>query len=204
MPWGELDLRRARIDVARAGRVRPARGAGAVGEPFWRQDPEPAHLEWSGLRRDEFGTHAANVAAGASLGLVPLYALASDEVDFDRYEALQWRAADRHAREHPDDPDVPELLRRVDRGRHEYLTWGRATLGWSLYLFRRQVRAGHRGMGVETRRRDPQGRANHASRSAAFAAPGAPSKPIVHIPVPSRPSARNRRHLAARARASST
>jgi len=46
-------------------------------------------------------------------------------------------AADRCAREHPDDPDVPELLERVARGRHEYLTWGRVTLGWSLYLFRR-------------------------------------------------------------------
>jgi hypothetical protein len=25
------------------------------------------------------------------------------------------------------------------RARHEYLTWGRDTLGWALYLFRRSV-----------------------------------------------------------------
>jgi SAM-dependent methyltransferase len=121
---------------ALAGFVRPG-GQVLVGEPFWRRDPEPAYLEWGGIRREEFGTHAGNVQAGVSIGLVPLYALASSEDDFDRYEALQWRAADRHAREHPDDPDVPELLERVARTRHEYLTWGRATLGWSLYLFRR-------------------------------------------------------------------
>ena len=121
---------------ALAGLVRPG-GQVLVGEPFWRHDPEPAYLEWSGMRRGEFGTHADNLQAGVSIDLVPLYALASSEDDFDRYEALQWRAADRHAREQPDDPDVPELLERVTRNRHEYLAWGRATLGWSLYLFRR-------------------------------------------------------------------
>jgi hypothetical protein len=89
------------------------------------------------MRREVFGTHADNLQAGVSIGLVPLYALASSEDDFDRYEALQWRAAGRYAREQPDDPDVPELLERVARNRHEYLAWGRTTLGWSLYLFRR-------------------------------------------------------------------
>ena len=121
---------------ALAAFVRPG-GQVLVGEPFWRSDPEPAYLEWSRMRREDFGTHAGNVQAGVTVGLAPLYALASSEDDFDRYESLQWRAADRHAREHPDDPDLPELLGRVARGRHEYLTWGRATLGWSLYLFRR-------------------------------------------------------------------
>jgi SAM-dependent methyltransferase len=121
---------------ALAAFVRPG-GQVLVGEPFWRRAPEPAYLEWSGLRSDEFGSHAANVEVGAAVGLVPLYALASNEDDFDRYESLQWRAAERHAREHPDDPDVHELLERVERGRHAYVTWGRATLGWSLYLFRR-------------------------------------------------------------------
>jgi hypothetical protein len=89
------------------------------------------------MTRELFGTHAENVEAGIRLGLTPLYALAGDEDDFDRYEALQWRAADRYARVHPDDSDVPALLERVARGRHEYVTWGRETLGWSLYLFRR-------------------------------------------------------------------
>ena len=108
-----------------------------VGEPFWRREPDPAYLAWSGLTREQFGTHAENAEAGVALGLAPLYALAGDEDDFDRYEALQWRATERYARAHADDPDVPELLDRVARARHEYLAWGRETLGWSLYLFRR-------------------------------------------------------------------
>ena len=122
---------------ALAAWTRPG-GQVLVGEPFWRREPDPAYLEWSGMTRELFGTHAENVETGLRLGLTPIYALAGDEDDFDRYEALQWRAADRYARAHPDDPDVPELLERVvARGRHEYVTWGRETLGWSLYLFRR-------------------------------------------------------------------
>jgi SAM-dependent methyltransferase len=120
--------------LARA--VRPG-GQVLVGEPFWRSEPVPEYLTWSGMDRDGFATHAGNVAIGESEGLVPHLALVSSAEDWDRYETLQWRAAARHATDHPDDPDLPDLLVRVARARHEYLTWGRETLGWALYLFGR-------------------------------------------------------------------
>lgn len=106
-----------------------------VGEPFWMREPEPAYLASAGFAREEFATHAGNVAIGVEEGLVPLLALASNGDEWDRYETLQWRAAARWVTEHPDDPDVPELLERVERSRREYLEHGRDTLGWSLYLF---------------------------------------------------------------------
>ena len=109
----------------------------SVGEPFWAAEPGDPYLAWLGMRRDAFGTHAGNVEAGVELGLTPLLALVSSGDDWDRYETLQWRAAARHAAAHPEDPDLPELLARVERGRHAYLTWGRSTLGWALYLFGR-------------------------------------------------------------------
>ena len=87
------------------------------------------------MDRDAFGSHADNVATGTAEGLVPLLALVSSGQEWDWYETLQWRAAARYAERHPDDPDIPALLERVSRARHEYLTWGRATLGWALYLF---------------------------------------------------------------------
>lgn len=116
--------------------VRPG-GLVLVGEPFWQREPDPAYLVWSELSRDEFGTHAGNVETGGAEGLEPLLAFVSSGTDWDRYETLQWRAAARYAGTHPEDPDVPALLERVDRARHEYLTWGRDTLGWALYLFAR-------------------------------------------------------------------
>lgn len=108
-----------------------------VGEPFWRREPSDAYLRASETARDAFRDHAGNVAAGAEAGLVPLYAAVSSEDDWDRYEGLQWQAAERYARERPDDPDVPELLAASRRHRDAYLAEGRDALGWALYLFQR-------------------------------------------------------------------
>lgn len=121
---------------ALARMVRPD-GLVLIGEPYWIRDPAPEYLAALELPRDVFGTHAQNVRAGEQEGLTPVYAVGSTPQDFDRYEALQWRAAQRWARSNPDDPDVVELLSRVARNRDAYLTWGRDTLGWALYLFAR-------------------------------------------------------------------
>ena len=118
-------------DAARPG------GQVLVGEPFWRTEPAPEYLAWSGMTRDQFGTHASNVETGVEVGLTPLLALVSNGDEWDRYETLQWRATARYAAAHPDDPDVAYLLERTAHNRHEYLTWGRETLGWALYLFAR-------------------------------------------------------------------
>ncbi len=127
---GHRGTLRALRDATRPG------GQVLVGEPFWLKDPDPDYLSSAELERDEFGTHAGNVEVGIEEGLQPLLALVSDGDEWDRYETLQWRAAVRWAAAHPDDPDVPELLERVERGRREYLEHGRETLGWALYLFR--------------------------------------------------------------------
>ena len=129
----------ARTLAALSAAVRPG-GQVLAGEPFWRREPEEAYLAEVGLRRDDVGTHAENVAAGETLGLVPLLALVSSGEEWDRYETLQWRATARYAAAHPEDPDVPELVERVARARHAYLTWGRDVLGWALYLFSRPAR----------------------------------------------------------------
>lgn len=120
--------------AALADLTRPS-GQVLVGEPFLIGSPPAAYLDASGFGRQAFGTHAENVQSGLELGLTPLYALASSQDDFDRYEALQWRAAERWARAHPDDPDRIEVLSSTARYRDLYLRWGREHLGWSLYLF---------------------------------------------------------------------
>jgi SAM-dependent methyltransferase len=107
-----------------------------VGEPYWRHAPAPEYLAAAGLRADELSTLHGNAAIGAEEGLTLLYALPSTEADWDRYEMLQLRAAERYATANPADPDVPELLERARAGADAYLRWGRDTLGWSLYLFR--------------------------------------------------------------------
>lgn len=124
---------------ALAAATRPG-GCVLAGDPFWKQEPSAEYLAWSGLARSSFGTHAENVEEGEAEGLVPLLALVSTGDEWDRYETLQWRATVRFADTHPEDTDVTELVTRVAKNRHEYVTWGRDTLGWALYLFEKPRR----------------------------------------------------------------
>jgi SAM-dependent methyltransferase len=106
-----------------------------VGEPYWRQPPAEEYLAAIGQERSNYGTHKENVEAGQAQGLELAYTLVSSPDDWDRYEGLQWYAAERWARAHPEDPDVDEVLERVRDGKMAYLTWGRETLGWAIYVF---------------------------------------------------------------------
>ena len=110
-----------------------------VGEPFWIKEPDEAYLAAENHTRNMFGTHYENVLVGEEEGLVPLYTMVSNQDDWDRYETLQWYAVAMYAGENPDDPDVPEILARATHGRTNYLHWGRDTLGWALYLFRKEA-----------------------------------------------------------------
>ena len=112
-----------------------------VGEPFWLKDPDDAYLVAENLTRDMFGTHYENVLVGEDEGLFPLYTMVSSQDDWDRYETLQWYAAEKYARDNPDDPDVSEILTRVAHGRTNYLHWGRDIVGWAMYLFRKPSHA---------------------------------------------------------------
>jgi SAM-dependent methyltransferase len=108
-----------------------------VGEPYWRQEPAPEYLEATGEKRSSFGTHCENAEAGQELGLELVYTLVSNQDDWDRYEGLRWYAAMEWAEKHPDDPDVKEVLKQVVENRTNYLRWGRETIGWSIYVFKK-------------------------------------------------------------------
>lgn len=129
------DGHKGSIEALRA--MVPSGGLVLVGEPFWRREPDPEYLAQTGLEAGMFGTHAGNVQAGVDQGLSVLYTVASNEDDWDRYEGLQWQAAERYAADHPDDPDVRPLLQTANRNRDAYLRWGRDCLGWAMYLFRK-------------------------------------------------------------------
>ena len=108
-----------------------------VGEPYWRREPESEYLEALGMKREDFGTHHQNAEAGREFGLEPPYTLVSSQDDWDRYEGLQWYAAEAWAGDHRDDPDVESVLKRVREDKTSYLRWGRETLGWAIYIFKK-------------------------------------------------------------------
>lgn len=108
----------------------------AIGEPFKMCDPSEEYRTAEPEFAPTLVTHAENVASAQRAGLTFLYALVSNQDDWDRYEHLQTRAAELYAVEQPDDPDVPELLKRRRETETIYLNWGRDTLNWAIYLFR--------------------------------------------------------------------
>ena len=108
-----------------------------TGEPYWLQEPCEEHLKVLDLPKEAFGTHIGNVEAGEKRGLDLVHTLVSNGDDWDRYQGLQWLASAEHARSHPDDPDLPEIVRRVGDEKAAYLRWGRDTIGWAIYVFRR-------------------------------------------------------------------
>jgi len=108
-----------------------------VGEPYWRNDPGKEYLEAIGVKRDNFGKHYQNIEVGQEQGLEVVYTLVSSQDDWDRYEGLQWYAAETWAIDHRDDPDVETVLKQVRDSKAAYLKWGRETLGWAIYVFKK-------------------------------------------------------------------
>lgn len=120
-----------------------------VGEPYWRREPSGDYLEASGVAKEDFGSHFSNAEAGERRGLDLVHAIVSSSDDWDRYEGLQWYAMAEYARTHPDDPDVATLVERVEKAKATYLRWGRDTLGWAIYMFRRRTPRLPRGTSLD-------------------------------------------------------
>jgi SAM-dependent methyltransferase len=110
-----------------------------VGEPYWQREPTAEYLEVIGEKRGTYGTHYENMKVGQELGLKLIYTLVSNQDDWDKYEGLQWYAANEWASKNPDDADMEKVLKRVHENRENYLRWGRETFGWAIYLFKKEV-----------------------------------------------------------------
>ncbi len=114
-------------------------GMVVVGQPFWLREPSAEHLRAAGLTREAFGTHLGNIEAGPAAGLVFLHAIVSSHDDWDRYEGYHRYSVEAYAADHPDDPDVADLLAATRRYSDDvYLRWGRDEVGWAVYLFRKR------------------------------------------------------------------
>ncbi|MFX0163627.1 MAG: SAM-dependent methyltransferase [Candidatus Hodarchaeota archaeon] len=108
-----------------------------VGQPFWLKEPSEEHLKAEELKREEIGSHQDTVKVGEEEGLTCLYTMVGNHDDWDHYETLQWWAVEDYIRANPDDEDIPELLELKRREKEIYLKWGRETIGWAMYVFRK-------------------------------------------------------------------
>lgn len=116
--------------------VRPG-GRLLVGEGYWKQPPAPEFLDLIGEPVGIYRDHAGNVSFAEERGLVPLYAAVSSEDEWDDFEWSHKMRIEREAALHPDDAALADRLKRSRAWRDGYLRWGRSTMGFGFYLFRR-------------------------------------------------------------------
>ncbi|MEH7072786.1 class I SAM-dependent methyltransferase [Neobacillus drentensis] len=110
-----------------------------IGEGYWKQTPSPAYLEaLGGADESECKSHADTVKTGEELGLIPLWSYVANDDEWDEYEWLYSMSIENYCLLNPNDPDCGAMLERIRTWRRTYLTWGRDTLGFGLYLYRNQ------------------------------------------------------------------
>ena len=109
-----------------------------LGEPYWLKEPDEEYLKMSGIKKEEYNSHYGNIDIGEKEGLNCIYTLVSSHDDWDHYETLQWWSVHDYVTANPNDPDNAELLDKINKAKMEYLLYGRDTLGWAIYVLKKQ------------------------------------------------------------------
>ena len=106
-----------------------------VGEPYWKQPPEPEYLSLLGEPVGIYRDHVENILLGERKGLVPLYAGVSSDDEWDDFEWAHWRRHEEDAAFGSNTAQAEGLEQRR-RWRDGYLRWGRSAMGFGFYVFR--------------------------------------------------------------------
>jgi hypothetical protein len=76
------------------------------------------------------------VTTGEEEGVTCVYTLVSSKDEWDHYSGLTWWSVDDYMRDNPGDPDIPAMLEWM-KWKDYFLRWGRKTLGFAIYVFRK-------------------------------------------------------------------
>ena len=120
---------------ALASCVKPG-GIVVMGEGYWKKKPDPEYLTALGGEESEMTSHAGNIRAAIDRGYTPLWCCTVTDDEWDEYEWGYSRGIETFIRENPDDPDAAPMIEKSRSWRETYITWGRDTLGFGLYVLR--------------------------------------------------------------------
>lgn len=108
-----------------------------AGESFWQQSPDPDYLAATGIPEADLGRHWQHLALARALGAPVLYSCVTSRAEWDEFEGRILFNVERHAANHPDDPEVGAMLARRRAFYDAQQRWGRETMGFALYLLRK-------------------------------------------------------------------
>jgi SAM-dependent methyltransferase len=117
--WGGLEGTVAALlpGVRRGGHV-------AVGEVYWRAEPDPVD--------DTFASLAETVRRFEQAGPAVTTLIAASEQDWDAYESLHWASLEEWLSESPDDPGADEIRAEHEKWKWRYLERERNVAGWAI------------------------------------------------------------------------
>jgi len=108
-----------------------------IGEGFWRKEPHPDYLLATGIPREEMESHFDNIAVAQEVGFQEMFSIQSTQEEWDEYEGLYLFNVIDYLANHPEASDAQHMFNRINNWREAYLKWGKDTMGFGLYLFRK-------------------------------------------------------------------
>ncbi|MCL6605338.1 MAG: class I SAM-dependent methyltransferase [Paenibacillus sp.] len=124
------------VTLRHLSRVVRSGGSILIGEGYWKKKPDPSYLGALRSEEHELLHYDSTVLLGERFGLTPLWSSVANEDDWDRFEWNYSLAIEQYCQNHPEDPNVKEMRSKICDWRRTYLTWGRDTLGFGLFLYR--------------------------------------------------------------------
>jgi len=124
---------RQMVPLARPG------GLLLLGEGYMKQPAPEEYRKLLGESMPDEMTNASNVETGQKFGLIPLAAWTSSEQEWDDFEWNYQRIIEKKALENPDDKEVQQKLAHRREWINAYLKWGKETLGYGTYLFKKPI-----------------------------------------------------------------
>lgn len=112
-------------------------GTMLVGEVFWHGEPSQGALEAHRMARGEYTDLAGTVDRITAAGFETVEMVLASPDDWDRYMGPQWWAGHEWLRANPGHPDEEAMRAFLRSGRDAYLGFGRAEMGWGVFVLRR-------------------------------------------------------------------
>ena len=102
-----------------------------IGEGFWKREPDQEYLTFIGEPVGVYNTHEENISQAESFHLISLYAVESNIDEWDHFEWSSRMEAELGSNK--------EKLDHVRKWNLFYRQYGRTTMGFGFYLFRKEL-----------------------------------------------------------------
>lgn len=107
------------------------------GETYWKKIPQKEYLDILGISAETFLSYSDNIKLAQASGLACEFDQAVTAEDWDYFETNYVSSIESYCHQHPEDPDCSWMSIRATNMKAVYEEYGRETLGFGLYLFRR-------------------------------------------------------------------